>query len=142
MKESASSYEFLAMFLSCSVIVGFTGRPCSEGSIIPTFAVSSFYRYLFIFISVQRVEHHILTILRFRKLSSAMCYDCADTLKLFIEKRFDSSRMKLTDDTKFLSTMFMAIDRFHVKNHTRMTCKTFMRPDIEIHNNIHPSINT
>ena len=95
---------------------------------------------LYIYRLVRRVAHHILAVLRLRTLSSALCYDCGYTLKLFIEKRFDSSHMKLMDDTKFLSTMLMAIDRFHVKNHKRMTCKTFMRPDHEIHNNIYSSI--
>ena len=31
-KLKISSYEFLAPFLNCSVIVGFTEQPCSEGS--------------------------------------------------------------------------------------------------------------
>jgi len=31
-KCKISSYGFLATFLSCSVIVGFTEQPCSEGS--------------------------------------------------------------------------------------------------------------
>ena len=31
-KSKISSYGFLATFLNCSVIVGFTEQPCSEGS--------------------------------------------------------------------------------------------------------------
>lgn len=31
-KQKTSTYGFLATFLSCSVIVGFTEQPCSEGS--------------------------------------------------------------------------------------------------------------
>ena len=31
-KSKVSSYGFLATFLNCSVIVGFTEQPCSEGS--------------------------------------------------------------------------------------------------------------
>lgn len=31
-KMKISSYGFLATFLNCSVIVGFTEQPCSEGS--------------------------------------------------------------------------------------------------------------
>ncbi len=31
-KTKISSYGFLATFLNCSVIVGFTEQPCSEGS--------------------------------------------------------------------------------------------------------------
>jgi hypothetical protein len=31
-KQKISSYGFLATFLNCSVIVGFTEQPCSEGS--------------------------------------------------------------------------------------------------------------
>ena len=31
-RSKISSYGFLATFLNCSVIVGFTEQPCSEGS--------------------------------------------------------------------------------------------------------------
>ena len=31
-KSKISSYGFLATFLNCSVIIGFTEQPCSEGS--------------------------------------------------------------------------------------------------------------
>lgn len=31
-KSKISTYGFLATFLNCSVIVGFTEQPCSEGS--------------------------------------------------------------------------------------------------------------
>ncbi|CAF4049255.1 unnamed protein product [Rotaria magnacalcarata] len=121
-KCKISSYGFLATFLNCSVIVGFTEQPCSEG--------------------MRRVLHHILTILRFGQLPNAMCYDCACTLKLFINKHFGSKDLKSTDFTQFLTSLTMAIDRFHVKNHTRPMCKTIMRPDHPCHNNIYAAINT
>lgn len=35
-KQKISTYGFLATFLSCSVIVGFTEQPCSEGSTYKT----------------------------------------------------------------------------------------------------------
>jgi len=91
---------------------------------------------------VRRVLHHILTILRFGDLPTAMCYDCACTLKLFIRKHFDSDDLRSTDFTKFLTSLTMAIDRFHVKNHKRHMCKTVMRPDDPSHNDIYSSINT
>ncbi|CAF3780155.1 unnamed protein product [Rotaria socialis] len=121
-KLKISSYGFLATFLSCSVIVGFTEQPCSEG--------------------MRRVLHHILTILRFGQLPNAMCYDCACTLKLFINRHFGSNELKSTDSTQFLTSLAMAIDRFHVKNHKRPMCKTVMRPDHPCHNDIYASINT
>ncbi|CAF1624999.1 unnamed protein product [Rotaria magnacalcarata] len=121
-KLKISSYGFLATFLSCSVIVGFTEQPCSEG--------------------MRRVLHHILTILRFGQLPNAMCYDCACTLKLFINRHFGSNDLKSTDSTQFLTSLTMAIDRFHVKNHKRPICKTVMRPDHPCHNDIYASINT
>ena len=91
---------------------------------------------------MRRVLHHILTILRFGELPSAMCYDCACTLKLFVRKHFGTDNMKATDFTEFLSSLSMAIDRFHVKNHKRHMCRTIMRPDDPSHNNIYDSINT
>lgn len=36
-KSKISSYGFLATFLNCSVIVGFTEQPCSEGSAFEIF---------------------------------------------------------------------------------------------------------
>ncbi|CAF0917303.1 unnamed protein product [Adineta steineri] len=91
---------------------------------------------------VRRVLHHILTIKRLGLLPSAMCYDCACTLKLFVNKHFGSDNLQSTNFTEFLSSLPMAIDRFHVKNHTRAMCKTIMRPDHECHNGIYNSINT
>ena len=91
---------------------------------------------------VRRVLHHILTILRFGPLPNAMCYDCACTLKLFINKHFGSDDLKSTDFTRFLASLTMAIDRFHVKNHKRAMCKSTMRPDHPCHKDIYTSINT
>jgi len=91
---------------------------------------------------VRRILHHILTILRYGQLPGAMCYDCACTLKLFINKHFASDSLKATAFTQFLTSLTMAIDRFHVKNHTRAMCKTVMKPDHFSHNDIYSSINT
>ena len=91
---------------------------------------------------VRRVLHHILIISRFGQLPTAMCYDCACTLKLFIKRHFGSDNLKSTSCTQFLTSLTMAVDRFHVKNHTRPMCKTVMRPDHSCHNDIYASINT
>jgi len=91
---------------------------------------------------VRRVLHHILTISRYGPLPTAMCYDCACTLKLFVEKHFGSDNLKSTEFTGFLTSLTMAIDRFHVKNHKRLMCKTVMRPDDPSHKDIYNSINT
>ena len=71
-----------------------------------------------------------------------MCYDCACTLKLFIQKHFGSDNLKSTDFTQFLVSLSMAIDRFHVKNHKRAMCETIMRPDHPSHNDTYASIKT
>ncbi|CAF3407720.1 unnamed protein product [Rotaria sp. Silwood2] len=89
-KSKITLYGFLATFLNCSVIVGFTEEPCSEG--------------------MRRVLHHILTILRFGPFPAAMCYNCACTLKLVIDEHFGSDNLKSTDFTKFLTSLTMAID--------------------------------
>ena len=45
-KLKISSYGFLATFLNCSVIVGFTEQPCSEGSEYKTLTRSPEHRYV------------------------------------------------------------------------------------------------
>ena len=137
-KKKISSHGFLATFLSCSVIVGFTEQSSSEGSTVANILIS----LLSISLLVRRVVHHILSILRLGKLPNAMCYDCACTLKLFIKKHFDSSDASSAEHTRFLSTTSMTIDRFHVKNHKRAMCKTVMRPDHESHGDVYSSIST
>ncbi len=42
-KSKISSYGFLATFLNCSVIVGFTEQPCSEGSEYEDFIYIFYY---------------------------------------------------------------------------------------------------
>ncbi|CAF1680244.1 unnamed protein product [Adineta ricciae] len=121
-KSKISSYGFLGTFLNCPVIVGFTEHPCSEG--------------------MRRVPHHVLTIMRFGLLPAAMCYDCACTPKLFVDKHFGSDNLKSTNFTAFLPPLPMALGRFHVKNHKRAMCKTIMRPDRECHNGLYNAINT
>jgi hypothetical protein len=71
-----------------------------------------------------------------------MCYDCACTLKLFIGKHFGTDDLKSTNNTQFLTSLSMAIDRFHVLNHKRAMCKTVMRPDHPCHKGVYESINT
>lgn len=71
-----------------------------------------------------------------------MCYDCACTLKLFIKKHFGTDDLKSTDFTQYLTSLTMAVDRFHVSNHKRSMCKTVMRPDHSCHNDVYASINT
>jgi len=44
--------------------------------------------------------------------------------------------------TEFLTSLTMAIDRFHVQNHKRPMCKKEMRPDHPCYNDIYTSINT
>lgn len=98
--------------------------------------------FVFHIIIVRRVLHHILTIRKLGKLPNAMCYDCACTLKLFIEKHFGTDELKSTEFTQFLPSLNMAIDRFHVSNHKRAMCKTVMTPDHPCHNGVYESVNT
>lgn len=80
--------------------------------------------------------------LRFGPLPAATRYHCACTLKLFIEKHFGSADLKSTDFSKLFTSLTMAIDRFHVKNHKRPMCKTIMKPDHQCHNDTYTAINT
>ena len=91
---------------------------------------------------MRRVLHHILTIRKFGHLPPAMWYDCACTLKLFIGKHFGTDDLKSTNNTQFLTSLSMAIDRFHVLNHKRAMCETVTRPDHPFHNGVYESINT
>ena len=90
---------------------------------------------------MRRVLHHILSILRLGALSNAICYDCACTLKLFIDKHFGTDNLKSTDFTEFLTSINMTIDRFHIKNHKCAMYKTTMRSDHECYNDIYDLIN-
>ena len=96
----------------------------------------------FLRIIARRVLHRILSIFRFGQLPSAMCYDCACTLKLFITKHFGSDDLKSTEFKEFLMSLTMTIDRFHVKNHKRPMFQIVVRPGHPSHNDIYSSINT
>lgn len=61
-------------------------------------------------ILVRRVLHHILTILRYGQLPNAMCYDCACTLKLFINRHFGSNDLQSTEFTGFLESLTMVLE--------------------------------
>ena len=91
---------------------------------------------------MRRVLHHILTIRKFGHLPPAMCYDCACTLKPYIGKHFGTDDLKSTNNTQFLMSLSMAIDRFHVLNHKRAMFQTVMRPDHPCHKGVYESINT
>ena len=112
-----------------------TFRFCSRTAVL--ISNSSFFMRI-----VRRVLHHILTIRKFGQLPAAMCYDCACTLKLFIERHFGTDELKSTDFTKFLTLLHMAIDRFHVSNHKRAMCKAITRLDNSCHSGVYESINT
>ncbi|CAF3414744.1 unnamed protein product [Rotaria socialis] len=141
-KQKISSYGFLATFLNCSVIVGFTEQPCSEGSSYENLKFITEQKAVFFQKIVRRVIHHILTILRFGQLPRAMCYDSVCTLKLFINKHFGSNDLQSTDNKKFLTSLTMAIDRFHARNHTRPMCRTIMQSDHPCHNKVYEFVNT
>ncbi|CAF0905966.1 unnamed protein product [Didymodactylos carnosus] len=117
-----SSYGFIATFLNCKVTVDFDETPMAEG--------------------MRRVLRHLYRVLQYGSLPSVMCYDKACSLYLFIRKHYNQENLQSLQRTEFVKNMTMAIDSFHVKNHNRPMCKTFMRPTHPSHNGIYDNINS
>ncbi|CAF0848485.1 unnamed protein product [Didymodactylos carnosus] len=117
-----TSFGFLATFLSCGVIVGFDESYRAEG--------------------MRRVIRHLICILGRGKLPPAMLYDTACTLRLFIDKWFNTEYLSNTENAEFLKTMSLAIDRFHQPNHTRKMCRNEMNCDHQTHNGLFKNVDT
>ena len=125
LEQKRRSMGFLASFLSCGVVIGFTESINHEG--------------------VRQVTDHLLTMIKMgSKIPDAMIYDAACNLKLFWNKNYRGIHLKETSSSKFLFNMRVAVDRFHHKNHVRNICKTLTNLDCALSGNeeIYCGINT
>jgi hypothetical protein len=117
------SMGFLASFLNCGIIVGFSDTVNHEGP--------------------RRVTDHLLTMLKLgAKLPSLVVYDAACQLSKFWAFRFNTEHMQKTPFTEQLMRMKLVTDRFHNTVHTGKLCKTIFNPDSEMNKIEFRGINT
>ncbi|CAF1229878.1 unnamed protein product [Rotaria sordida] len=119
------SMGFLASFLSCGVVIGFTESINHEG--------------------VRQVTDHLLTMIKMgSKIPDALIYDSACNLKLFWNKNYRGIYLKETSASTILFNIRVAVDRFHHKNHVHKMCKSITNPDCALNGNdeIYNGINT
>jgi hypothetical protein len=106
------SMGFIASFLNCGIIVGFSDSINHEGP--------------------RKITDHLLTMLKLgAKLPSLLVYDAACQLYKFWRYRFGTEHMKETKCSKQLMDMTLVTDRFHNTVHTGNLCKTLFNPDSE-----------
>ncbi|CAF3497480.1 unnamed protein product [Rotaria socialis] len=116
LENKRKSMGFLASFLSCGIVIGFTESINHEGA--------------------RKVTDHLLTMIKMgSKIPDAMIYDSACTLKLFWTKNYRNIHLKETAASKILFEMRIAVDRFHHKNHVHSMCKTITNPDCTTNGN-------
>jgi len=103
--EALSSIGFLASFLLCRVVLGFTESINHEDT--------------------RKVTDHRLIMIKIgSRIPDAMIYDSAYNLKLFWNKIYRDIHFKEIPSSKILFHMLVAIDRFYQKNHGNSICKT------------------
>lgn len=106
------SMGFIASFLDCGIIIGFTDTVNHEGP--------------------RKITDHLLTMLKLgTKLPSLLVYDAACQLHKFWKYRFNTEHMQVTSYTQQLMKMKLVTDRFHNTVHKGKLCKTFFNPDSE-----------
>jgi hypothetical protein len=106
------SMGFIASFLNCGIIIGFSDSVNHEGP--------------------RKITDHLLTMLKLgAKLPALLVYDAACQLYKFWRYRFDTQFMKKTIFTQQLMDMNVVTDRFHNTVHTAKLCKTLFNPDSE-----------
>ncbi|CAF1449401.1 unnamed protein product [Rotaria sordida] len=106
------SMGFIASFLNCGIIIGFSDSINHEGP--------------------RKITDHLLTMLKLgAKLPSLVVYDAACQLYKFWRYRFGTEYMEETIYTRQLMNMTLVTDRFHNTVHTGSLCKTFFNPDSE-----------
>ncbi|UJR12515.1 hypothetical protein I4U23_016690 [Adineta vaga] len=115
---------FMAIFYDCGIIVAFQESIRSE--------------------SVRRLLYLLLSLIKTvkNKVPNALLYDNACSLRLFIDKWYDKKSFKISEYTKFIKEMHIAIDRFHEGNHRRTICQTIMRADHPSHENRFAYVNS
>ena len=106
------SMGFIASFLNCGIIIGFSDTVNHEGP--------------------RKVTDHLLTMLKLgATLPSFLVYDVACQLYKFWNYRFNTEHMRNTIYTQHLMNMKLVIDRFHSTVHKGKLCKTLFNPDSE-----------
>jgi hypothetical protein len=116
------SFGILVSFLSCGIIIAFDECLRAEG--------------------MRSVTRHLLRALHHgAELPDAMLYDTACALKLHWDKWRNTEFLLQSEFTDALPK-FLAIDRFHQRNHKREICKTIMNADHPIHANRFAGLNS
>ena len=122
-EDKKRSMGFIASFLNCGIIIGFSDTVNHEGP--------------------RKVTDHLLTMLKLgAKLPSLIVYDAACQLYKFWQYRFDSKFMRRTSYTEQLMDMVLVTDRFHNTVHVGKLCKTLFNPDSEQNKDKFIGINT
>ncbi|CAF3403835.1 unnamed protein product [Rotaria sp. Silwood1] len=111
-EQKKKSMGFIASFLNCGIIVGFSDSVNHEGP--------------------RKITDHLLTMMKLGgKLPSLLVYDAACQLHKFWMYRFGGEHMKNTAYTQELMNMILVCDRFHNTVHKGDLCKTVFNPDSE-----------
>ncbi|UJR29601.1 hypothetical protein I4U23_010817 [Adineta vaga] len=106
------SMGFIASFLNCGIIIGFSDSVNHEGP--------------------RKITDHLLTMLKLgAKIPSLLVYDAACQLFKFWQFRFNGEYMQKTRYTQQLMEMKLVTDRFHNTVHKGKLCKTIFNPDSE-----------
>ncbi|CAF3428384.1 unnamed protein product [Rotaria sp. Silwood1] len=116
-EQKKKSMGFIASFLNCGIIVGFSDSVNHEGP--------------------RKITDHLLTMMKLGgKLPSLLVYDAACQLHKFWMYRFGGEHMKNTAYTQELMNMILVCDRFHNTVHKGDLCKTVFNPDSEQNRNL------
>ncbi|CAF1411906.1 unnamed protein product [Adineta ricciae] len=106
------SMGFIASFLNCGIIIGFSDSVNHEGP--------------------RKITDHLLTMLKLgAKIPSLLVYDAACQLYKFWQYRFNGEYLQKTKYTQQLMKMKLVTDRFHNTVHKGKLCKTIFNPDSE-----------
>lgn len=117
------SMGFIASFLNCGIIVGFSDSVNHEGP--------------------RKITDHLLTLLKLNaKLPDVVVYDAACQLHKFWQFRFEGEHLKRTQYTERLMKMTLVSDRFHNTVHKGTLCKTIFNPDYGKNKELLKGVNT
>jgi hypothetical protein len=117
------SMGFIASFLNCGIIVGFSDSVNHEGP--------------------RKITDHLLTMVKLgAKLPNILVYDAACQLSKFWKFRFGGEHMTRTSCTQKLMDMIVVSDRFHNTVHKGELCKTIFNPDFGPNKELLSGVNT
>jgi hypothetical protein len=117
------SMGFIASFLNCGIIIGFSDSVNHEGP--------------------RKITDHLLTMLKLgARLPPLVVYDAACQLSKFWAFRFNTEHMKKTSYSQRLMDMKLVTDRFHNTVHKGKLCKTVFNPDYEANKEEFSGVNT